>query len=150
MLDWNNPEERATYFREKGSEYRKKNPRLTLTFSPEDYQWVEGSAKHYGADNVSRHVRALAVEAARIGLGKQVEAKPQVPQEVTDELLFLLHNVANNVNQIAYQLNVRSKEEKRSPVAGEYESDIILDQLYEIMRELKTDISSLIPNTQGS
>jgi len=71
LLDWNSPDERAAYFRKKGSEYRKSHPRLTLTFSEEEFKWVEGSANHYGIEKVlgytqlaRRHQRFWGVCAA--------------------------------------------------------------------------------------
>ena len=121
---------------------------MSLTFSESEFEWVERSAKTYGVDRLSRHVKRLAIEAAKIGLGEQVERPPQISEEVVNDMLYVLYTCSNNINQIAYNLNVRAKEERRSPVAGERESNLILDDLFRILRELQTDISPLLAQTK--
>jgi len=147
-INWNNPEERNAYFRQKGKEYRKTHPRLTLTFDAEEYQWVDHSVKHYGVKKVSQHVKQMALEAIRMGLGEQVERPPQVPEEILDDLLYQLHNASNNINQIAYQLNSRALETRVRPVAGEGESRRILDELFRLLKETHQEVSSLVAKTK--
>lgn len=149
LIDWNNPEERLNYFRKKSAEYRKTHPRVTLTFTEEEFEWLDRSAKHYGiSSKLSRHVKGLAIEAAKIGLGEQVERPPQVPQETVDEMLYQLYNASNNINQIAYNLNSRAKEAGISPVAGETESRKILHELFRMLRELEDELRPLISEAQ--
>ena len=142
-IDWNNPEERNAYHRKHGREYRAKNQRMTLTFTPEEYQWVDRSAKHYDIPRVSRHVKLLAIEAAKMGLGEQIQRPPQVPEEITDEILFLLHNCANNINQIARNLNERALETSMRPVAGYEESVRILHALTGYLQDTEKHIRQL-------
>ena len=150
-IDWKNSEERKAYFRKKGAEYRKSHPRVTLTFQPDEFEWLERSSKHYGvSDKLSRHIKGLAVEAARIGLGEQVERPLQVPQETVDEMLYQLYNASNNINQIAYNLNSRAKEARVTPVAGEAESREILHELFRILRELESELRPLISQATQS
>ena len=147
-INWTDPEERASYFHKKGLEYRKSHPRLSLTFSQEEYEWVERSASHYGAEKVSRHVKALAIEAAKLGLGEQAERKPQVPQETIDEMLFLLHNCSNNLNQTAYRLNRQALEHHCVEVLDAEDSRKTIDECYRILRELERELLPLIKQSQ--
>jgi len=147
-INWNNPEERNAYFRQKGKEYRKTHPRLTLTFDLDEYQWIDQSVKHYGVVKVSQHVKQMALEAIRMGLGAQVERPPEVPEEDLDELKFLISNAANNINQIAYQLNSRALETGVRPVAGEGESRRILYELFRLLKETHQEVSSLVAKTK--
>lgn len=148
LINWTDPEERASYFHKKGIEYRKSHPRLSLTFSQEEYEWVERSASHFGAEKVSRHVKALAIEAAKLGLGEQVERQPQIPQEIIDEMLFLLHNTSNNLNQTAYRLNRQALEHHRVTVQDNEDSIRTIDECYRILRDLETELLPLIKQSQ--
>ena len=151
LIDWNDPSQRKAYFRKKSAEYRKTHPRVNLSFTREEFEWLDRSARHYGvADNLSRHVKGLAIEAAKIGLGEQVERPPQVPQETLDEMLYQLYNASNNINQIAYNLNSRAKEAGVSPVAGETESRQILHELFRILREMEDELRPLISSAKNS
>ena len=143
-INWNNAQERNAYFRKKGKEYRKTHPRLTLTFDLDEYTWVEQSAKKFDVERVSGHVKRMALEAIKIGLGEQVERPPQLPEEVIDELQFLLHNCANNINQIAYHLNSRALETIVRPVAGESESRRLLDEIFTLIQSTHKEITSLV------
>lgn len=148
LINWTDPEQRASYFHKKGLEYRKSHPRLSLTFSQDEYEWVERSAKHFGAEKVSRHVKALALEAAKLGLGEQAEHKPQIPQETIDEMLFLLHNSSNNLNQCAYRLN-RQALENNKVIVQDYEDSVrTIDDCHRILRDLETELLPLIKQAQ--
>ncbi len=142
-VNWNNSHERKAYYRQKGEQYRANHPRVTVTYTQEEFKWVDESAKHYGVQRVSHHIKKLSVEAAKIGLGEQVERPPQVPEEVVDEMLYLLHNCSNNINQIAYNLNSRALEHNVRPVTGEAESRRIIDELHALLRDTKSEIKSL-------
>ena len=89
----------------------------------------------------------MALEAIKIGLGEDVTRPPQVPKEIIDELEFLLHNIANNINQIAYNLNGRALEAGVRPVAGEAESRRIIDEIFHLLKETRDEITSLTPNS---
>jgi len=144
LIDWTNPEERASYFHKKGVEYRKNNPRLSLTFSQDEYDWVKRSANHFGAEKVSRHVKALAIEAAKLGLGEQVERQPEIPQEIIDEMLYLLHNATNNLNQTAYRLNRKALEYHKVVVLDQEDSERTIDECYRVLRDLESELLTLI------
>jgi len=149
LIDWNDPSQRKAYFKKKSAEYREIHPRVNLSFTQEEFEWLDRSAKHFQvADQLSRHVKGLAIEAAKMGLGEQVERPPQIPQETVDEMLYQLYNASNNINQIAYNLNSRAKEAGISPVAGETESRNILDELFRILRELDTELRPLISDAK--
>lgn len=145
-VDWNNPEDRKAYFRKKSAEYRETHERPSPSYTAEEYDLFVRSAKKAGVPKkkIARHIKLLGLEAARIGLGEQVERPPQVPEEVIDELQYLLHNCSNNINQIAYNLNSRALEMNVRPVASEQESRRILEELFSLLKETHLDIKSLI------
>ncbi len=144
-IDWNNPEERNAYYRKQVSNYRKTHPRLQLTFSQEEYETILSSATKYGINRrqLAKHVRLLAIEAARMGLGERFERPPALDEESKEEMLYLLHNCANNINQIAHHLNSKALEYNVREVAGEAESQNILDGIFDLLKETHTNIKSL-------
>jgi len=148
-VDWNNPEERRAYYRRKEREYRKEHPRLNLIFDLDEFQIALKSSEKYGVPRkqLARYVKQMALEAIKIGLGEDVTRPPQVPKEIIDELEFLLHNIANNINQIAYNLNGRALEAGVRPVAGEAESRRIIDEIFHLLKETRDEITSLTPNS---
>jgi len=145
QIDWSNREERNAYYRKKEKAYRKDHPRLNLTFTYEEHQLVRRSASQYGIpDNkLARHARLLLLEAARLGLGEQVERPPQLSKEVVDDLTFLLDNIANNCNQIAKNLNTRALETHVVPAAGEAESRLVLDEIFKMLKQTRAEIKTL-------
>ena len=149
-INWNNPEERRAYHREKSAEYRRRHPQVSLTLNEEDYKWLKASSDMYGAKNINQHIKALAIEAAKLGLGEQVERQASIPKESLDEILFVLRNYANNLNQIAHHLNIRAKEERRQIVAGYDESVRIQDTCFQILRSMEIEIRSLTSDIKSS
>ena len=130
------------YYRSKSAEYRKSHPRLNLNFTYPEFETLLASATKYGIERrkLAKHAKLLVMEAARMGLGEQVERPPQLSDEVVEELQFLLHNCANNINQIAHRLNSKALEQNVTIVAGESESRRILDELFQTLKDTHTTI----------
>jgi len=147
-IDWNNPEERRAYHRKKSAQYRKKNRQIALTFSPEEFGILENSGEKYETYSLNHHIKSLAIEAAKLGLGEHIERPPTVPQEIMDQMIMILRTYGNNINQISHHLHIKAKEERR-PIAG-YEGSVrIQDACFQILRKLEAeilDITSQVPS----
>ena len=142
-INWKSPEERRAYHRKKSAEYRKKFRQVALTFSPAEYSTLEDSGKRYKTVSLNNHIKSLAVEAAKLGLGEMIECPPSVPQDIMDQMIQILRTYGNNINQIAHHLNIKAKEERRQIVAGYDDSVRIQDACFQILRNLEAELLDL-------
>lgn len=87
---------------EKRSEYQKqyrkqyKSKRVSVTLSPDEYRLFSRYAKSENT-KITTAVKQMALS--------QLQQQPHIPREIASELTtlrFAIHNIANNVNQMAH------------------------------------------------
>jgi len=92
-------EKRREYQQHYREQYKSQAKRVNLTFSQDEHRAFSRAAK---AENVK--VTSYIKQLALAGLEQQV----RIPEEIKTELKtlrFAIHNIANNVNQIAHYSN---------------------------------------------
>lgn len=144
-IDWTEPEQRREYFRRKGKQYRRTHPRVTVTFSKDEFEWIEESARHFGKSSVAAHLRDLSLTAAKAGESGEPEFTSVLSEETVQEMTFLLRSMANNINQTARHLNEEALKQGRRIVAGKEASRTILEDTFGILRGLEEKLISYLP-----
>ncbi|MCI5165521.1 MAG: plasmid mobilization relaxosome protein MobC [Candidatus Electrothrix sp. GM3_4] len=90
---------RKEYFKKYNQEKRKKLKDVHIYLTPEEYNFFERIAKKEGV-KTTKIIKEMALSQA----GKTFYL-PQEKQEKLSEFVFLMRNLANNVNQIAKHSN---------------------------------------------
>ncbi len=90
---------RKEYFKQYNQETRKKLKDIHIYFTPEEYKFFEELSKKYEV-KPSSLIKAMAISQAN-----KTICLPKEMQEKLNEFVFLIRNIANNVNQIARHSN---------------------------------------------
>ena len=94
-------EKRREYQQQYREQYKSQAKRVNLTFSQDEHRAFSRAAK---AENENMKVTTYIKQLALAGLEEQAH----IPEEIKAELKtlrFAIHNIANNVNQIAHYSN---------------------------------------------
>lgn len=92
-------EKRSEYQKQYREKYKSRTKRVNLTFSNEEHRVFLHSAKTEG-EKLTSHIKKLAIS----GLTGKSHIPPDLKKELKT-LRFAIHNIANNVNQIAHYSN---------------------------------------------
>jgi predicted DNA-binding ArsR family transcriptional regulator len=92
-----NTEAQNEYLKVYRTQYTKK--RINLTVSLDEFQAFAHLAKEYGR-SVPEQVKRMALDRLH-----QAPSVPAINEETAKELTRLVRTIANNVNQVAYQVN---------------------------------------------
>jgi hypothetical protein len=91
--------DRKEYQKEYLKKWRKENKDIHIYFTPEEYKFFEELSKKYEI-KTSPLIKTMAISQANKTL-----CLPKEMQEKLNEFVFLIRNIANNVNQIARHSN---------------------------------------------
>ena len=128
---------RKSYQKAYWADYKKKmrryQPRIDL--SEIQYQGFEKDAKAHGFSSVSKTIKHMA-------LAYQQESflVPLSEREKLDEFVFLVRNIANNLNQIAHHSNA---------VRGVTDESRVFEHLKKLENEVKSFVSSKYKKKKG-
>lgn len=98
------PTDRREYQRKYKTEYKAVAKRVTVTFSRAEYKKIETTAAEQGV-KVAALLRARALGEAS---PTSASASPQGVKraDAVKEVIFILRNIANNINQMAFHSNL--------------------------------------------
>lgn len=91
--------DRKEYFKKYNKETRKNLKDIHIYFTQEEYKFFEELSQKYEI-KTSSLIKTMALSQA-----KKTLCLPQEMQEKLNEFVFLIRNIANNVNQIARHSN---------------------------------------------
>ena len=92
-------EKRRSYQKRYREQYKSQAKRVNLTFSKDEHHAFSRAAKKEGM-KVTPYIKQLALA----GLQQQAHVPAELKNEL-NTLRFAIHNIANNVNQIAHYSN---------------------------------------------
>ena len=96
------PTDRSQYLKQYRQTYKARHKRVTVVFTAEEYRKIELDALAAKAKTASL-IRTRSLEGIS-GMAAEPGAEPTAKEEIK-ELRFLLRNIANNINQMAYHSN---------------------------------------------
>lgn len=121
------------YNKEYWEQYKTKNKRIVLTVPNQTYGELKKQAKE---------LKKSIPEYIRMKLDSQIHKKtPPELKEQLREISFLLRNATNNINQIAYNLNLEALETGHVDIT---QSQLILLNIYAGIEKLETFITSYV------
>ena len=93
-------QDRQTYMEKYRKEYKERKRRVTVTMTPDEYELICLEATKAGK-SVPETMKEMALRYK-----STVPLVPQANQELAHELRLLVRNMANNINQIAHNMNL--------------------------------------------
>lgn len=121
------------YKKEHWENYKTKNKRIVLTVPNQIYIDLKKRAKE---------LKKSVPEYIRTKIDSQIhKSTPPELKEQLKEISFLLRNATNNINQIAYNLNLEALETGHVNIT---QSELILLNIYAGIEKLETIITSYV------
>ena len=121
------------YKKEYWENYKTKNKRIALTVSNKTYAELKKNAQA---------IKKSVPEYILMKLDTQIhKSTPPELKEQLKEISFLLRNATNNINQIAYNLNLEALETGHVDTT---QSERILLNIYSGIEKLETTITSFV------
>lgn len=93
-------QDRQTYMQKYREEYKERKRRVTVTMDTDEYDLLCLEADQIGK-SIPETLKEMALRYKSV-----VPLVPQANQELAHELRLLLRNMANNINQIAHNMNL--------------------------------------------
>jgi hypothetical protein len=97
------PTDRREYLKEYRSKYKARTKRVTAAFSRDEYARIEAVAEEAGL-KIAALVRERALGEISMSPPSSSSSKASKHDDAR-EVIFLLRNIANNINQMAYHSN---------------------------------------------
>jgi non-ribosomal peptide synthetase component E (peptide arylation enzyme) len=127
----------AAYRKAYRATYRAKHKRPTLTLTQEEYEAFAGFAKQI-EKSVPEAIKSLASERLTGAASPASEvAKP------LDEAVFLLRNLANNINQIARRLNLKALQTGEQIILDGPASRALIEQMFAELQAMEKRLGAL-------
>ena len=95
------PNDRSEYLKAYRQSYKTRHKRVTVVYTADEFKKVEADAKSAQMP-VTSLVRARSLDAEPIIAPSSVYENGESAEK---QLIFLLRNIANNINQMAYHSN---------------------------------------------
>lgn len=118
------PTDRSEYLKAYRQSYKTRHKRVTVVYTADEFKKIEADAKS-AQMSITALVRARSLDAEPIIAPSPVEENEESAER---QLIFLLRNIANNINQMAYHSN------RLRMVLDENEPLLALQQLEEDVR----------------
>lgn len=97
--------QRSDYQRKYRAQYQRQTQRVNLTLSKSEYRaFVRAAKRHNGHSKIPLKPTTYIKQLALAALHQEASVPPEMVEELKT-LRFAIHNIANNVNQIAHHAN---------------------------------------------
>ena len=126
------PTDRSQYQKQYRQTYKTRHKRVTVVYGADEHRRIEADAASAGV-TIAALVRSRSLEEAP----SNSTPSPRGTGDVVKELRFLLRNMANNINQIAYHSNrLRMVLDENEPLLRLRELE---DEIVSILKRYRDD-----------